>query len=186
MGYFLVFFGLLVATNARAVDITWVKMDINFAYQDLSKSCYPQKSADELYLATEHEGDKISRIVISNYIYVWPYKYIYKSIELNREEIADSKLYRDAKDRYWIKNLKLNENSLKWILYWIPQKYGYCTPSQPLKTLSAAPVLYEFETEGIDEGILISYSKYFSFSGQREDGQNYTAKLRLVQKEFKE
>lgn len=165
-------------------DVLWLRFNINHTYKDLSTSCASVKPGGEVLLAAEHEDGKLGQVVLSNTPNLWPYSYIYKNLKLPSDLIARIELFKDSKGRYWIKKLPLEGYVLRWILYWGTERYSYCPLPQPLWTISPAPVTYEFETGGIEEGILISYSQKISFLGQRSDGEKYEATMQLVQREY--
>jgi len=170
--------------EAKAVDIFWLRIHTEHSYKDATGQCKGVKPGGELYFASERDGDKLNRVVLSNFPNVWPYTYIYKSIELPKEQLSQVKLYRDKEGRFWLKELPLTERQLRWVLYYTTEHYSYCPLPQLLKTLEPAPITFGFETEGIDEGILRSYSQKENFHGTRSDGLAYEATLRLVQGQY--
>jgi len=169
--------------SARASEILWLKMNENHRYKDLVTDCKSVRPGGDFYFAAEHENGKAIRVVLSNFPNTFPYTHIYKSIELSPQEVAGVELYKDAKDRYWIKKLPLYSPALRWILYWGAERYSFCPLPQLLQTISPSFHSFEFETEGIDEGVLVSYSDKASFVGLRSDGQSYQSDLSLVQRE---
>lgn len=181
----IVLFALSLAAASQATDVLWIQMNVNHSYKDLSTSCKSVKPGGDLIFAAEHENGRLTRVVLNNFPYVWPYTYIYKSIELTKDQVSQVELFKDKKDRYWVKKFPLPGHVLRWILYWATAHFSFCALPQPLWTISPSPVTYDFETEGIEEGILISYSQKLAFMGQRSDGEAYEATMQLVQREYK-
>ncbi len=175
---------LFAATASQAADVLWLHMNVNHTYRDLSTLCESVRPGGDLYFAAEHEDGKVSRVAFSNFPNVWPYTSIHKSVELTKDQISQIELSKDSKGRYWVKKLPLQGYTLRWILFWATERYSYCPLPQALTTISPSPVAYNFEMEGIEEGVLISYSQKFSFMGQRSDGEVYEATMQLVQKEY--
>lgn len=121
----LVLIALSLATTSRAADVFWLQMHVNHTYKDLSTSCKSIKPGEELLFAAEHEEGKLSRVVLSNVPYVWPFTYIYKSIVLTKEQIDQIELFKDAKGRYWVKKFPLPGHVLRWILYWATARSSF-------------------------------------------------------------
>lgn len=173
-----------VASSALATEVLWIRMEVDHSYTDVTKSCSARKPRSEFFFAAEHIDGKITRVVLNNYPYVFPYKYIYKNIELTAKEIEKIELYRDPKGRFWLKRFTVPEHVLRWILYWPNEKAIHCSLPQLLSSVSPSMVDYEFETEDLAEGLLISYSQKAMLRGTRSDGKSFEGRLGLVQKLF--
>lgn len=181
---FLTFFILGVSTVASATDILWIHLNLNHSYHDVSTACSSVRPGGDLYFAAEHESGKFTRVVLSNYPYEWPFTFIYKKLELTAHEMSRIELFKDSKDRYWLKKMPLDGRVLRWILYWASERNSLCPLPQPLQTIVPATVDFEFETDDINAGIALSYSQTISVSGIRSDGQTYDAKMGFVQREY--
>ncbi len=176
---------MMFSTYTYASDIFWVKMDINHSYKDLATHCASIKPGDSFFMAAQHEEGKLLKVVLNNFSNEEAFTAIHKSLELSPEEVKQIELYQDPKGRYWFKKIPLRGYVLRWILYWATESSFFCRLPQPLWSISPVPANYEFEMEGIKDGILISYSQKLAFTGQRSDGEAFDATLQLVQREFK-
>jgi len=93
---------------------------------------------------------------------------------LTPEEMRGITLYRDAKGRLWLKKLTLSPRLFGWLLVNLDGELKGC-PLTGLATSSVVQPTFEFETSGIDEGVLLSYSSSEThFSGQTSDHAAYT------------
>ncbi len=176
---------LSLTVRVDAADIFWLKMKFNHTYKDLTTSCKSIKHGEELLLAAEHENGRLTRVIMSNFPYTSTYMAIYKSIELTSEQMGQIELFKDARGHYWVKKFPLPGYVLRWILVWATERSSFCPLPQPLWTISPAPATYDFEMEGVQEGIFTSYSQKLAFKGQRSDGESYEATLQFVQREYK-
>lgn len=176
---------LLFTSVLRAEEIACVKMNLGLTYKDASHSCSNLATDGLVYFSAEVDGEKIVRAKFYNFPYEFPFMFIYKSIDLKEEDTRNIRLYRDAKDRLWLKELPLTAVRISWILYYSMERDIFCKVPTYAKEIAPNPALFHFETEGIDDGILISRSEQIELKGKLIDTTPYAAKVKIVQGECK-
>ncbi len=171
------------ALSGQASELVRLTMSLDLSYEDSSLSCKTIRPGPELQVVAERSGDVLAKVVFSNYPRIWPFTHIYKEFALTSSEARQVELHRDPEGRYWIKRLLLSESQWSWILYTITRRATSCVLPQPLLTLSPSPDSLSFEMDGVDSGILLSYSQKLGMRGTLKDGKAYEATSRLIQKQ---
>jgi hypothetical protein len=169
---------LFLTTLVHASEIHWITFQLNHSYKDLETNCYSDRSGGRLYFAMEIESSKVVNARIIK-------PYYSKSISLSKEELAKIEPFVDKKGRYWLKTLLLDESSLKWGLYNGSHQMSLCELPLELASVQPKPILYEFELEGFEEDIFVSYSQKEKLKGNRIDGKNFDASMQWIQREYK-
>ena len=173
-----------MSTVARA-DILWLRLDARYTYKDPSVSCSTLNPGVDFFFSAEVENDQIQRAFVHNFPNVWPYMDIYKNTAFLPEELKKISLYTDSKGRLWLKKVTLSERLLKWILYYPTRRDMFCELPEQISIIVPDSASYEFETEGIEEGVLISYSQRLPFKGKTASSHAFETKVQLVQRDFK-
>jgi len=180
-----IFVAILSWEGQATTEVLWIRVNVNHSYRDLSVDCSAIQPGGEVFFAAEHDSGQLRRVVFNNFPYTDPYISIHKSILLTPQEVAGIRLHRDPKGRLWLKELPLTERLVKWVLYYGSHTYSYCSLPQWPRTMVPTFVPYQFDTEGVDAGILISDSQKVTFAGIRDDGAPFQATMRLTQRQFK-
>ena len=175
---------LFWGTSVFGAEIRWIRLGLMEVYEDESVLCKASKPGEAIYFASEIENGKLARVVLSNYPKVWPYEPIYRSLDLLPQELGNIRLHRDSKGKYWLKEFPMTERMLKWMLYVGTQRSPFCIVPQPLLSIGPVPARYEFETDGIDQGIDTSYSQRLDLTGKRADGGAFRVSVHWIQKDF--
>jgi len=164
----------------------WVKFQVNRVYKDPDKNCFGTSAQGQLLFSAELENGIAKAAQLQNFPQVFPYTAIYKSMALSPDEIKSIKLYRDTRGEWWVTQLYLSEPSFRWALFESASRYAFCAAPQPLETVTPSGFTFEFETEGVKEGIWIAESNKTVVAGIRKDGRPYTGSVQLIQKEFRD
>lgn len=165
-------------------EIMWVTFEVNRSYKDADVNCFGTSAQGKLLFSAELEDGVIKSAQLQNKPNVWPYSYTYRALELSTEELRSVSLYQDKRGEWWVTRLALSEPSFRWALYESAKVYSFCKAPQPLETVSPKGFTFEFETEGLKEGIWISESNGTDVAGKRKDGRPYTGSIQITQKEF--
>lgn len=179
---------LSLTTFASDIELVWRRIDTQYIYKDADKQCTTKTSvgnshiAGEAYLALEVEGGKVSGARFSNYPNIFPYKWIYKAIDLEPNEIASIELVLDKNKQIWVKSFTLTERLAKWLVYFPSQRHYWCEIPFTPKNISPKTQTLVFETEGIEQGIEVSYGDWIKLEGERPDGVHFEETIRLVQR----
>ncbi len=173
-----------------ASDFRWLTLDINLRYSDSAIVCHNFSNAGKpivdrsVAIALEVDGDNILAAQLSNFPKEWHYSGVYSKLRLSQSELKGMKLYRSPKGKLFLKRWEVSEETLKWFAFDGMKLALLCRPPQPLRTIQPNTTTYEFETEGLEEGINVSYSDWKKFSGKRLDERSYDLNLQFVQKEY--
>lgn len=167
-------------------EIMWVKFQVNRIYKDADKNCFGTTAQGQLLFSAELVDGVVIAAQLQNFPQVFPYTPIYRALALSVDEIKSIKLYQDTRGEWWVTQLELSEPSFRWALFESAYRYSFCATPQPLDTVTPKGFTFEFETEGLKEGIWISESNKTSVSGSRKDGQKYSGSIQLTQKEFRD
>lgn len=179
----------LVQTSFAA-DFRWLTLDINLRYSDSGLACHNFSNAGKpivdrsVALALEVDGDNILAAQLSNFPKEWHYSGVYSKLRLPQAELKGMKLYRSPKGQLYLKRWEVSEETLKWLSFEGTKLALLCRPPQPLRTILPNNAVYEFETEGLEQGINVSYSDWKKFSGKRLDERSYDLNLQFVQREY--
>ena len=177
---------LMLSVVAEAdTEVAWIHVSANLTYKGAASSCKTVSPSAGFYVAAEIQDGVPSRVVLSNYRKVFPYEKIYKAIELTKAQVAHVQFFRDVRGTYWLKKLPLSEALLKWALVVPAERSSQCRFPHRIASITPSKVDYAFETDDINEGILLSYSQKAEFSGRDVQGQEFEAALRFVQREYK-
>jgi hypothetical protein len=180
----LLFVGMTVHADT---EIMWVKLQVNRTYHDLEKNCFGNSAQGQILFSAELKDGVIKAAQIQNYPNIWPYSLaVYSARELSDNEIQAIKLFRDKRGEWWVTRLSLSEPSLRWALYESAKTYSFCPAPLPLETVQPNGFTFEFETEGLEEGIWVAESTKTEVFGKRKDGHPYTGSLQFTQREFKD
>ena len=174
----LLLFMALVSAGLDAAEFMTLQMHAFQRYRDADGYCESMRHDGEFILSAEIAGGKPTKVIISNFPYIWPYTYIYRSLRLLPSALE---LTQDQEGRYWVKRLALIEPQLAWLIFWPSERFSSCRVPQGIVSSAPAPILFVFDTEDIDDGIHMSYSQRVDLAGHRNDGLKYETKLRLMQ-----
>lgn len=184
------FLTLFLVFTTQAVcgetEIMWVKFQVNRTYQDADKNCFGASAQGQLLFSLELKDGVATAGQLQNFSNVFPYAAIYRSLLLSPDEIKSIKLYQDSRGNWWVTSISLSETSLRWALFESAYRYSFCPAPQPLETVAPNGFIFEFETEGLKEGIWISESNKTAVSGKRKDGLPYSGSIQLTQKEYRD
>jgi len=183
--FFIVVTAYLLPISSQGADLFWLNLRMKHKYKDAVTDCRGYSHGGDLFLSAEHENGVLSRVAIANHPYTWPYKAIYRSIELSPQELASTKLYRDKKGRYWLKESSWEQRTLMWAMKWGAEFNGHCKLPQSLQSISPSQVNLVFEVDGLEDGIWISDSPSHRYSGTRADGLSFQADMQIIQREYR-
>lgn len=190
MKMFLSTFALIVSVHgfSSEVELVWRKIDTQYSYKDANTQCSTKTlvgnihNAGEAYLALEINGDEVVGGRFSNYPNTWVYKSIYKAIDLNPNEIASTRIVRDSKKQVWLKTFVLTQRLAKWLVHFPSLRHYWCEIPFVPQSVSPSSQSVDFETEGIEQGIEVSYSDWLKLEGKRPDGGAFEETIKLVQR----
>lgn len=182
---------LLDVQVSQASEIHWVGFNINLRYSDSQVSCHNFSTSGtpivdgSASLSLEIDGNNIISAQLNNFPNSWPYNIaLYKSLRLSPAEIKGIQLFRDPKGTIYLKQWNASDEVVKWFAFYATELALLCHPPQILRTITPVGTTFDFETEGLSEGVEISYSNWQKFSGQRLDNRAYDLNLQLVQKKY--
>jgi hypothetical protein len=177
----LIFILLLIPGFSKASEIFWIQLHINHTYKDLSTNCQSLKPGGRVFFVAEIENNKIkSARLNSSYL-----KTNSRSISLTAQEVSQIELYQDSVKRYWLKKILLEEAALKWAFYYASRDFAsYCELPQQIATLRDRSTIFDFELDGIKDGIDTSYSQELKTTGTRTDNNEFKASIQLMQREY--
>ena len=170
--------------SGAATEVVWFDFRLNHSYADLEMSCDNFFIGSSLYFAAEIDSGKLTHAALHN---THRGEARDKAIQLSADTLAQIELYQDLQGKYWIKKLPLDATLFKWVLFHIPRGTfpQECLLPQALKSISLAPIVFEFDIKDLEE-FRFSSSKRSSVTGLRQDGEKYDAKIQLVEQEFKD
>jgi len=172
----------LLSLTGSALEIRRLEMYAYMKYQDETGTCKTMRGGGKFRFTAEIENGEVTRAVVSNHPYEFPYTHIYKSFEIVAGKANPIELYRDEKGVYWLKRWAVSEGQLAWLLYH-PHRGETCESPQQFSKVRPQGVVYEFDTDDINEGLLLSYSQRLPLEGNRIDGKPFEASLQILQKQ---
>jgi len=164
---------------AFAVEVVWMELQAGFGYRDETTACEVQSSfGNDVRLVLELEGDVAVRGRLKRGAVLFPMK----DLTLKPEELGAITLQRDPSGNAWLRRAELSERMVIWLVH---QLAGLICPlPQALKTVTAAPIPFDFEGKGLGVDSVVNPSREVRFQGTRKDGKPYRALLKLVQRQY--
>jgi len=159
----------------------WLTLWISYSYQDATMNCRTLPFGEEVHLAGEMTGDTLTRAQINNYPRQFPFEPIFKSMPLATHQLTT---FADKQGRRWLERLRLSESQLAWLVNEAGKK-GMSCKVPPIATVEPSVVVQDFEREGIDDGILVSYGQTVDLKGTLQGGRPFQMRFRLTQREYK-
>lgn len=183
---FLVVFLASASGFCSETAIMWTKLQVNRTYRDADVNCFGVTGEGQLLISAEIKDGRVVAAQLQNYPNVFPYTAIYAFRPLSDSETQSLKLFKDKRGTWWLTRLELSESTFRWALYESAKRYAFCHAPQPLETVTPKGFVFEFETEGLEEGIWLSESNRTDVSGTRKDGGAYKGSIQITQREFKD
>lgn len=172
-----IFVAFLIATPLLGFssEIVWLQITSQMTYQDLNNSITNLPLGRVLYLAMEVSNGKVTKANLKNG--TWQYA--------SKQEISKPdtkiKLYFGPDRNYWLQELSLNKLELQWLLN--HSQTGFSPISILIKDLNPNVIDYEFELDGVNDEVYISYSNLSEFSGVLQDSNSFEGDLNLIQQQ---
>lgn len=163
----------------------WLTLLIQYSYQDSTLECKTIFPGEEVYISGEMTGEKLTRFQIVNYPKVFPFEPIWRPLVFSADQLSGIPTFVDKKGTRWLSELPLNKTQLAWLLAEAGKKGLSCRIPKPIATLEPASIVQEFEREGVDDGIEVSYGQTVELKGTLEGGKPFRLRFRLTQKPYR-
>jgi hypothetical protein len=162
-------------------EVVWIKLQPITHYWDMESNFSTERKFRSYYFIAELNNQKILKAALREDSTPFP-----PTISLSAEEIEKIKLHVDAKGKYWLENLFLNEKALLWVvsravyneLYWLSSYKPILSKIEPQK------LDFEFKIKSLGEPIVSAKSPMHRFSGKRIDGETFNATVWWTQHQF--
>lgn len=183
MKNWLVFSLFLMVANAEATETLWLKLTTSLNYSTDDSACKSSGvNGNHFYFTATVENGKISKAIFQNHPRVFPYIPIHRSISFPRALAEAIELFQDNQKRYWLKTLPLNSALIKWVLYYPGERAFYCRVPEKVAEVAPESFTFHFDTQDLNDGILVSHAKSQNFSGTTASLTSFQAKVKLTER----
>lgn len=176
----------ILSVQVYATDVLWLRLTPLFSYQDLTLACsnfvHSSFSPADLFFVAEVDGMTVNRAALRDRTTGdFP-----EVITFLPSELEGIELFRDKKERLWLKSLPQSARLLNWVFFRTTGIIEECKPPQALKTLGPSPFTFTFSSSELGGESSAIDSQGGSFNGKRQDGYAYQVFLKFTQRQLGE
>ena len=102
-------FALVFCAQLFATDITWLKLNGDFTYEDVTTSCSNSPLGNNVYFVAEIENDQPVKASIRRYANSSSEKF---SVDLTESELKSIVFFKDPNGYYWLKEMALSSETM--------------------------------------------------------------------------